>query len=367
MQIAHVQALRKSLMAAALAISIGSVFGPTAAAQAQACFIYVANNNPSVSIYSVDADTGSLADAGTASLRPMSSAFTLAINPAQTFLYVGDNSGAGTWGFAIDAASGALTPLDGSPFPVFNSNGLAVDPSGSFLVAALGGNVSSYRIDAVTGGLMFASFAGGGTPWSLTFEPLGRFVYVANVNSNTVSGFRLNADTGELAPVPGSPFSAGANPFRVVIDPSGKFLYVSNANGSSLSAYNIDSDTGALSPIPGSSFPTGQTPEAMAIDPSGKYLYVATAPNVIDGFSIDPDNGTLVPLDGSPFPAGDNYASDLRMDPSGQFLYAANHDARKVTVLAVDPTTGSVSLSSAIGSPGFPLSIALVTCPAGQP
>ncbi len=357
------RALTKILAAATLAASLGNVFSPTAAAQAQACFAYVANNNPSVSIYSVDAATGSLTDAGTASLGPMSSAFALAINPSQTFLYVGDNAGTGTWGFAIDADSGALTPLADSPFPVTNSLSLAVEPSGRFLIAALGGNVSSFRIDPATGGLERADTVVGGTPWSVTFEPSGQYVYVANVNSNNVSGFRLDADTGALTAVPGSPFSAGANPSRVVIEPSGRFLYVSNGNGSNLNAYSIDSDTGALSPISGSPFPTGVIPEAMAIDPSGRYLYVSNFQNNIDGFSIDPDTGALARLDGSPFPAGDSTALDLSMDPSGQFLYAANHDARKVTVLAVDANTGRLSLLSSVASPGFPLAIALVTCP----
>src|SRR5881296_3279296 len=103
----------------------------------------------------------------------------------------------------------------------------------------------------------------GGTPWSVAIEPSGQYVYVAKVNSNNVSGFRLNADTGELVAVPGSPFSAGANPFRVVADPSGRFLYVPNVNGASLSAYHIDPGTGTLWPLPGSPFPTGAGPRAM--------------------------------------------------------------------------------------------------------
>ncbi len=357
------RALTNILTAAAVAASLGSVFSSIGAAQAQACFVYVANNNSTVSIYSVDAATGSLTDAGLASLDPTSSSFSLAVNPAQTFLYVGTNSGHGTWGFAIDADSGALTPLADSPFPLFASLSLAVDLSGRFLIAALGGpNVSSYRIDPDTGGLTFASIVIGGTPWSVTFEPSGQYVYVANVNSNNVSGFHLNADSGELTAVPGSPFTAGANPSRVVADPSGRFLYVSNSNGSNVSAYRIAADTGSLSPLPGSPFPTRPLPAAMVIDPSDSYLYVANFDN-IDGFSIDPDTGALAPLQGSPFPGGDSTALDLAMDPSGQYVYAANHDARKLTVLALDAATGTLSLSSMAPSPGLPLAIRLIAAP----
>ena len=113
------------------------------------------------------------------------------------------------------------------------------------------------------------------------------------------------------------------------------------------------------------SFSTGQVPEAMVTDPSGTCLYVANLRNS-DGFSIDPDTGARVPVEGSPFPAGDSAALDLAMDPSGQFVYAANHDAGKVTVLALDAAAGRLSLSSMAPSPGFPLAVRLISAPSGH-
>lgn len=344
----------------AMVVSLCGVFSSNVAAQAQASFVYVANNNPTVSLYSVQADTGSLIDAGVTPIGPTSSAFCLGLNPTQTLMYVCDNTGQGTWGFSVDADNGALTPLAGSPFP-FNALSLAVDPTGTFLVSAeAGGGVSSYRIDPESGNLTMISRVIGGTPWSLTFEPTGQYVYVVNVNSNTVSGFRLNAETGQLVPVPGSPFSAGLNPFRVVADPSGRFLYVPNANGANLSAYTIDQASGALAPISGSPFPTGQPSYAIVIDATGSYLYVARYFQSIDGFSIDPNTGALSPLQGSPFPAGDSTALDLAADRAGQFIYAANHDAGEISVLALDGTSGQLSVSSTTPSPGAPLAIGLI-------
>jgi 6-phosphogluconolactonase (cycloisomerase 2 family) len=68
----------------------------------------------------------------------------------------------------------------------------------------------------------------------------------------------------------------------------------------------------------------------------------------------------LVPIAGSPFPAGDSTALDLTADSSGRFVYAASHDAGEVTVLALDPSTGQLSVSSMTPSPGAPLAIALI-------
>src|ERR1700735_5082528 len=65
------------------------------------------------------------------------------------------------------------------------------------------------------------------------------FVYVANQNSNNVSGYRVGADGG-LTPVVGSPFPAGVGPSSVAVDVFGNYAYVSNQSGN-VSAYRITS------------------------------------------------------------------------------------------------------------------------------
>jgi 6-phosphogluconolactonase len=47
----------------------------------------------------------------------------------------------------------------------------------------------------------------------------------------------------------GSPFSAGKQPNWVAVDPSGKFAYVANAGSDTVSGYAINPFTGALTPI----------------------------------------------------------------------------------------------------------------------
>jgi 6-phosphogluconolactonase len=60
-----------------------------------------------------------------------------------------------------------------------------------------------------------------------------------------------------LTPVAGSPFPAGSLSASVTVDPTGQFVYVANTNSSNVSAYVIDGITGALTPVPGSPFPAG--------------------------------------------------------------------------------------------------------------
>ncbi|MGC9237930.1 MAG: beta-propeller fold lactonase family protein, partial [Thiomonas sp.] len=54
-------------------------------------------------------------------------------------------------------------------------------------------------------------------PYSVTVTPAGTFAYVANAGSNNVSAYSINATTGALTPVAGSPFAAGNLPLSVVV------------------------------------------------------------------------------------------------------------------------------------------------------
>ena len=96
-------------------------------------------------------------------------------------------------------------------------------------------------------------------------------MYVANVaaagtpGGNDVSAYTINASTGVLTPVTGSPFATGVSPFSVTTDPSGKFLYVANGDSGTVSAFVIDATTGALAPVANSPFAAGHNASSIAV------------------------------------------------------------------------------------------------------
>jgi len=139
----------------------------------------------------------------------------------------------------------------------------------------------------------------GTIPVSITVDPSGRFVYVANsssgVGGNSVSVYNINPGTGELTFV--DIVSAGTRPVSVVVDPSGRFVYVANLTSGDVSAYAIYAATGALTsicaPVAAVSEPT-----SVSVDPSGKFVYVTNSSNGVNGnsvsvFSIDTATGAL--------------------------------------------------------------------------
>ena len=213
--------------------------------------------------------------------------------------------------------------------------------------------VSAYRINATTGALTAVSgspFAAGTDPSDFSVDPSGKFAYVANQNSNNISAYSINPTTGVLTAVAGSPFSVGTRPLGVRIDLSGRFAYVVNSESHTISAFSIDTSTGALAPVAGSPFAAGFGPGPyLVIDPSGKFAYVANAgSNDISAYGINATTGALAPVAGSPFAAG-SLPWDLAIHSSGKFAYVANWTSNNTSAYGINASTGA--LEPIAGSP----------------
>lgn len=173
----------------------------------------------------------------------------------------------------------------------------------------------------------------------------GRFAYVANRQSNSISGFAIGS-TGALTPLSGSPFASnGTTPTALTVDPNGHFLYVANSGSNSVSVYSIGA-TGALSAV-GFPVATGTGPGAVTVDPTNHFLYVANlTSNSVSAFTISA--GTLTPIVDSPFSVGAE-PSSLAIDANGNFLYVTNFNSNSISVFLIDPASGMLSAIS--GSP----------------
>jgi len=149
------------------------------------------------------------------------------------------------------------------------------------------------------------------------------FAYVTNSGSNDISVYAIDATTGTLSEIAGSPFAGAVSPYSVTVDPSGKFAYVANGSSffsGSVSAFNIDATTGALTEVAGSPFATGSFRSSVTIHPSGKFAYVVNgnfqfSPGNVSAFSINATSGALSEIAGSPFTAGIE-AFDVTGDPA---------------------------------------------------
>lgn len=192
-------------------------------------------------------------------------------------------------------------------------SGCAPRPTAVVFVANQGSDdVSAYAIDRTTGALRpiaGSPFRAGSAPGSIAAAPSGRAVYVANRFSHDVFAYTVGPD-GALKPVPGSPFSTEQFPMAVAA--SARFLQVASSGAprpaaggpGKISTYAIDAATGALRPVTGSPLATGPAPGAVAASPSGRFVYVTNlSSHDISAYGADEATGGLAALAGSPFPA----------------------------------------------------------------
>ncbi len=176
----------------------------------------------------------------------------------------------------------------------------------------LDGDVSGFAIDPTSGALRAvpgSPFATGKFPTGVAITPNGKFAYVPAWQSHSVFAYAIDAHTGALEKVKGSPFAGGGggdhSSCGIAIDPTGTFAYTLNNNNlrqkNEAFGYKIDATSGALTQVPGSPFAVGKDVRGIAVDPTGKFAYVTDEfePNKpehngkVYGYSIDPHSGTL--------------------------------------------------------------------------
>jgi 6-phosphogluconolactonase len=183
----------------------------------------------------------------------------ITLNAAGTFLLTANNLSGSVSVFTVDAVSGTLAPASGSPFSTgagTTPTSVSIHQSGKFVyVSNTNANpafssIAAFQMDQATGALTpitGSPFSTGGTQAAVgTVDPSGKFLFVSNSGSNNIQAFAIDAATGALTPIPGSPFATELAPAPLVIDPSGKYLYCVNSGSNSVSAYAINPTTGAL-------------------------------------------------------------------------------------------------------------------------
>ncbi|MDR1171886.1 MAG: lactonase family protein [Bacteroidales bacterium] len=76
-------------------------------------------------------------------------------------------------------------------------------------------------------------------------SPDGKFLYASNrANTNNIAIFRINAADGKLAAVGFQP--TGGHPRNFIITPNGKYLLVANMNSNNIQVFEINKKTGLL-------------------------------------------------------------------------------------------------------------------------
>lgn len=229
----------------------------------------------------------------------------LVVDKSGRFLYAVNPTFDSLGVFSIDSNSGALS-LPDSPVPKTGKKPVAValDPVNrfSFVANSADNTVSVFTHDRIKSAAMYhinktgSVFPVGDTPVALTVDPTGKFLVVANQNSNNLSVFNVHFHGGQLTTVEGSPFTSGKKPVSVAIHPSAKFVYAINADGGDVSSYRLDSETGVLHALK-LRVDAGKLPQTITLSSEGGFAYVQNkGVNALRKYRVDTVSGKLTYL-----------------------------------------------------------------------
>jgi 6-phosphogluconolactonase len=183
---------------------------------------------------------------------------------------------------------------------------------------------------------------------SVNLDPGNRFAYAADLGLDKVLIYRFDADKGSLV-ANDPPFAAvapGAGPRHFAFHPSGRFAYVINEINVTLTAFRSDPERGALTEIetvstlpPGVAMQQGFSTADVRLHPSGKFLYGSNRGyDSIVVFAVDEKTGRLTQLQNESTQG--STPRGFGIDPTGTYLLAANQRSDSVVVFRIDQKTG---------------------------
>jgi 6-phosphogluconolactonase (cycloisomerase 2 family) len=240
--------------------------------------------------------------------------------------------------YSVDPSSGSISTVFGSPTSVSIAPGcLQFAPSGNFAYAISeidnsGNQLGIFSVNSDSTLSLTNTVTLPDNPTGLAVDPLGQYLYVATLASPfdtgsnaSLYGYSLDATTGALTPLTGSPWSLPPGTWgELSVSPSGNNLFVSDLNGTAIIEYTLNRSSG--SPTQAESFDsTCINPSGLEFSPDGGHAYatcgesagrsVENAPLV--DYSVG-SNGQLS-VENTAF-AGPS-AGQIQVDPSGEFVY----------------------------------------------
>jgi 6-phosphogluconolactonase len=264
--------------------------------------------------------------------------------------------------FAIDPKSGDLKLLNQQPSQGTGPTHLVVDKAGrNVLVANYGGGnvvvlpiapdgtlkpVSSNQVHKGSGpdkGRQEKPHAHG-----IYLDPAERFALAPDLGADRVFVYRFDAAKGSLEPYGAGTPEPGSGPRHLAFHPNGRYVYVINELTSTITVFSWDAEKGTLTSVQTvSCLPAGFSGKSwtaeVAVSPDGRFVYGSNrGDDSLAVFAVDPATGKLA-VKGH-VPVGGKNPRHFTIDPTGRFILAGHQDSGTVGILKLDAATGMPSL-----------------------
>lgn len=318
---------------------------------------------------------------------------------SESYVYVGTYSGPnfapggkkpstseGIYVFKMDT-SGSLNLIQ--VVATENPSFLAVDPSKEHLycVNELGaddaesplGRVSAYKIDSSSGKISFINTesTNGTWPCHCIVHPSGKYLLTANYGSGSFPVYPILADgrIGKMTDIfqssgngsgPDEARQTGPHAHMILTNPGAQHVFGVDLGADKIVSLSLDITTGKFAPgtVPHANLPSGGGPRHMNFHPSDKFSYVLNElSSTIDIFDFDADRGAFTwiqnvstlprdtsfvrpkfdPTNPGKVPEGTNTTAEIKIHPSGKWIYATNRGMNSIAIFMVDSKTGRLT------------------------
>ncbi len=196
---------------------------------------------------------------------------------------------------------------------------------------------------------------------SVTFDATGHLIYAMDLGLDKIMVYQYNSQHGKLQPH-NPPFLAlapGAGPRHFAFHPSGRFAYAVNELNSTVASFTCAENTGELALLQTvGTLPEGfvgeNYPAEVRIHPSGRFVYASNrGHDSIALFVIDEQHGRLTGQ--GHFSTLGKVPRNFAISPDGKYLVVANQETENVVVFKINtidgtliPTGNSVNVPSPV-------------------
>lgn len=181
-------------------------------------------------------------------------------------------------------------------------------------------------------------------------SPDNKFAFTPDLGMDQVVIYRLDAEHADLAPHGFGQLPPGSGPRHMKFHTSGKFIYVLNELELSVTAFEYDAQQGKMAAL--QTIPTVPEQEKaketfvsaseIRVHPSGSYVYAANrGHDTITAFRVDQDSGKLTLIECEPIRG--SWPRNFNIDPSGKWLLAAGRDSNTIAVFEINSATGELT------------------------
>lgn len=188
-------------------------------------------------------------------------------------------------------------------------------------------------------------------PHWIGVSPDNQFALVPDLGLDQVVVYRFNENDHTLTKHGSGKVPPGEGPRHLKFHPNGKWVYVINELGLTVTFFRYAKDDGSLEAVQTiEALPNSEVKEVLTsgseirIHPSGQFVYAGIrGHDVIAVFCVDDESGELTFVEREPVRG--SWPRNFAISPSGRWLLAACAESSTVSVFRVDPNDGRLTFT----------------------